>query len=101
MEWISVEDRLPELYQYIIAYNKPDNIFDILRMEKCCDNYDCERRLTISFEDLCNYTTKGNCSNRIEKNRFFSDNSYCEIIDEDNITHWMPLPEPPEETNGC
>lgn len=76
MEWISVKDRLPIEYQHVIVfapeYLKATNIFiGYYRKDRgfACYNPDCGHCYDPSYD------------------------GYCE-----NATHWMPLPEQPNET---
>ena len=57
-EWISVEDRLPNIGQNVLTYDGHNRVF-------------CSVRQNHQFK--IHYT----------------------VWDHDNVTHWMPLPEPP------
>lgn len=84
-EWISVKDRLPEKDgEYII----------------CIRGY-------ITTTEFCNIDPEYNPNNPycVESKdiyrgagfyRYLGEGEY-EMYDADEITHWMPLPEPPEE----
>jgi len=61
-EWIKVEDRLPDVSQFVLAY------------------------IGAECPVLCNYKGDGQ----------FLALDYV-IWDLGNITHWMPLPEPPKQ----
>lgn len=78
MEWISVEDRLPELGQIVLAVlNKP------------CErlNYPYKEDVLLLFRVEHNYIT-----GRIKWKRPFG----AETDDyNDNVTHWMPIPQLP------
>lgn len=68
-EWISVEERIPEpLIDVLVHINRIG--FYVLSM---CPYHDSENLSYWSFPD-----------------------SWVDI-DENDVTHWMPLPEPPEE----
>ena len=65
MEWIRVEDRLPEGFVRVIV---------CVRGEVRCAIWD--------------------------KTRFNEDEYYNGSIQPKAVTHWMPLPEPPDEADG-
>lgn len=79
MEWISVEDRLPELRQIVLAVlNKP------------CErlNYPYKEDVLLLFRIEHNYTT----GYKIKWERPFC----AETVDyNDKVTHWMPIPQLP------
>lgn len=73
MEWISVKDRLPKL---------PKKTQDITRIDVWIKEKRWPHRVTDAFID-----SKGKfCKAR-------NDGSW-ELLE--NVTHWMPLPEPPK-----
>lgn len=67
MEWISVKDRVPRLHAKVLILNKYEEQFVAL----CVDD------LTVELCIECNCEGGG-----------------TEAL---NVTHWMPLPEPPKE----
>ncbi|TDB41250.1 DUF551 domain-containing protein [Photorhabdus khanii] len=70
MEWISVKDKLPKHREYVLAYT---NCFDIVMFY-----YD------ILWFECCTYISIDSCTDdTIERNGVI-------------VTHWMPLPNPPE-----
>ena len=73
-EWVSVDERLPEPWQTVIIK---------------CPNY----RTTVNGICVGQYLTKYRCGkvreNPIWKNYLGGDTSIW------NVTHWMPLPSPP------
>lgn len=73
-EWISVKDRLPDDWSHIIVCNANANIYD----------YD-----TGVSEATYAPCVKGCCDSRFETKGI-------EYIHNDDVTHWMPLPEPPK-----
>ena len=94
-EWISVKDRLPEKGgEYIICINQKIDImiYGMIR------GY-------ITTAEFCNIDPEYNPNNPycVESKdiyrgagfyRYLGEGDY-EIYDADEITHWMPLPEPP------
>ena len=86
-EWISVKDRLPsEAGRYLVAYKLFDSDLawwnevlsfstDLYKM----DNFDFPRK---------KYKGKSGF--------YFYDSEYGNVED-NRVTHWMPLPEPPKE----
>jgi len=74
--WISVEDRLPDPEAYYLAYGQTRSIFNTLRP---------------SGPEMCYFDEDGYW--------LVGNNYYLE-----NVTHWMPLPNPPsenmEQSNG-
>lgn len=78
-EWISVEDRLPEygekvLFRYVMDYKFPEKtISSKVKVGMCCG-----------------------CLSSTNKNghRYDLDaRKHCYVF---NVTHWMPIPEPPK-----
>jgi hypothetical protein len=70
MKWISVKDRLPEENDYFLCYRT--NIY---------------RGKEISLYEVLEF---------IEKFKVWRGNGYPNTED---VTHWMPLPEPPKDDN--
>ncbi len=68
-EWISVKDRLPKNEEYVLVYDKSDGDINIMEFNITDD----KRR-------------------RIQK-WYFDDPYGCP--QHENLTYWMPLPEPP------
>lgn len=73
MEWISVKDRLPEKHVIVLVFNDTKDIF-VATMDIIHPVYQNEPKLYWSFEP----SGWGSCCSK-------------------DITHWMPLPEPPQE----
>lgn len=79
-EWISVKDRLPELNEIVLAVlNEPNKRL----------NYPYEEKILLLFRRGHNYIT-----GFVEKwERPFG----AETINYNSeVTHWMPLPQPPK-----
>ena len=78
MEWISCEDRLPEPESYVLTATPYDFVADTM--------------LHIEGFTLTNLLY---CEDKIEGAYWFND----QIGEESHgVTHWMPLPEPPKES---
>jgi hypothetical protein len=75
MEWISVRDRLPE---------KDKDVLVSLHGKL----YTGESYSMIWISNLTTLYGPGNC-NEIEWT--------CKAANEEDVTHWMPLPEPPKD----
>lgn len=72
MEWISVKDRLPELETWVLAYSAKDDLI------------------------ACSFTRIGN-QHPIIWNLLSSGCGCCDS-DLEEVTHWMPLPDKPDQT---
>lgn len=68
MEWISVKERMPEKFQLVIGFCK-SNYYPI---------------------DILEYRP----NEQTEESWLASDDT---LLSEYDVTHWMPLPEPPKE----
>lgn len=80
-EWISVEDRLPEPNQIVLAVlNKPCKRL----------NYPYKEDVLFLFRVECNYIT----GYQIEWKRPYAGET---VNYNDKVTHWMPIPAPPKE----
>lgn len=75
MKWISVKDRMPDEWDHIIVCNKNADI----------DDYKCG--ISEAVFAPCG---KGCCEAKFEAKGL-------EHIDHYDVTHWMPLPEPPKD----
>lgn len=73
-EWISVEDRLPEVGEEVFIYS-PNGLH------------------TMGVWDTATRTKHYWC---IDMCAAWGYDSYREKISSSDITHWMPLPEPPD-----
>lgn len=72
MEWIKVEDKLPEQFEYVLAYYP----------EECDDPKECIGG--------CIYTKEiGFCMPGLDSKK--------DIYTFEGVTHWMSLPEPPKQ----
>lgn len=78
-DWISVKDRLPDLYEKVIVYNaENDETFFAGRIEISFKHWDAVTGEFVNWRWIpYRYT----------------------FITLDSVTHWMPLPKPPKETN--
>lgn len=65
-EWISVKERLPDRFEYVLVYCKG-----------------LRRDIFVSY------------GYRYDDTGWYVDGIYTTVV-----THWMPLPEPPEEGRG-
>lgn len=70
MEWISVEDRLPNQYERVLAYGKNKKLVSNHYFMNSCKYYYGHWIINFEFEG--------------------------EDIDFEEVTHWMPLPDRPE-----
>ena len=77
MEWISVNDRLPEYSVNVLAIEQA--MPDIIQVFAFCE----------INEDGGFFNAWCNCNGNLHSEAFFDDNY--------NITHWQPLPEPPKQ----
>lgn len=82
-EWISVKDRLPKTDGHYLVYK--DTGFGFGLQEVC----GFARNLK-DIDDEC-FTRK--------KAGFYKYDRECGFYEPADITHWMPLPEPPKEDN--
>ena len=102
-EWISVDDRLPESQKDVLAYYvnkygegktvKAEYVASFSAL--ACDFYDEESDYESDYSEIEDaYYVKEGWHERVENWKY----SGCEIV-EGQVTHWMPLPEPPKEKN--
>ncbi len=80
MEWISVKDRMPEEGKDVLLYGKLEHQED----------FDIHKAVFHKDVDV---------NDEINKKRY-SESQFWEAdwgYDFDKVTHWMPLPKPPEE----
>ena len=68
-EWISVKDRLPEAGSRVLVFDETSEEFDLWSLEPRESEW-----CPIGWYDSAGWFRRG-----------------------DEITHWMPLPEPPKE----
>lgn len=84
MDWISVNDRLPDLFKAVCSDgSKFFASEDVLAF--CVDNYGEKRQIVACFEKDdtgCLYTGWLEASEGTQLS---------------SVTHWMPLPEPPKD----
>jgi len=75
MDWISVDDRLPEIGSHVLSCCKRlDGCWEITRTQFLYNEY-----ISSHFWN------------------YFSSGCGCCDADMKNVTHWMPLPEPPKD----
>ena len=74
-EWISVEDRLPEIAEHVLAYYYPKSPAMEGRIIGIKHRFDLSTS-PMFIKSKCDENGFGNCS---------------------KVTHWMPLPEPPNQ----
>lgn len=72
-EWISVEDRLPDFYEYVLLYANLE--------------WEFGPSVIVGYRDECKH---------IDYSCPYG-NGYIPRHFKENTTHWMPLPKPPEE----
>ena len=95
--WISVEERLPENGVHVLVTAKTPGDHKYV-----CDAFHTEK-FSISSE----YGDETACEYNPEKDEFFLGEGWYEVIKnwddyssiviQDQVTHWMPMPELPEE----
>lgn len=95
--WISVEERLPESGVHVLVTAKTSGGHKYV-----CDAFHAEK-FSISSE----YGDELACEYNPEKDEYFLEEGWYEVIKnwddyssiviQDQVTHWMPLPELPEE----
>ena len=91
MEWISVDDRLPEDDETLPRYN--DTHLEFVSVLACGYYYDDSEELRVSMVNrLCQKTTG---IEYIDSQCAFRD-VWRWSTQFHRVTHWMPLPEPPE-----
>ena len=80
--WISVKDRLPEKdRQYLVCLNQT-------------------HLMVVSFAKKLEEVDRDVFKGRDEPGWFDWDTEWCGFYEITGVTHWMPLPEPPEEVTG-
>lgn len=86
MEWISVNDKLPDRNQKVLVYGNPTI---------CCDEDMQEKQICIATYEIKESEWK------VDKDNKKYDVMYSDIFRVDemfwiiNPSHWMPCPEPP------
>lgn len=76
MNWISVKDNIPEDKQAVLAVGRPHYKYE----EMACSS-NIEVKYIIYDEEKKEWTISDHCCDEI-------------LL---NVTHWMPLPKPPQE----
>lgn len=85
-KWISVEERLPELFT------------DVLILVKETEFYGCYKEFSKSY--LCQYVAQYDdewFTVYCHGHKYIRDTADEPNADKLEVTHWMPLPEPPKE----
>ena len=103
-EWISVEDRLPKdrkSVNVVVEHKREDGkIFRFVMTASHIGHHEIEAEEWPDYDGDMEYDEENDCfwipENWYEDN-FMEDNMNYLICDEYRVTHWMPLPEPPEE----
>ena len=75
-EWISVKDRLPEEGQGLVLVYAPNNKYVAFQL----DEWSMQREAPVSFSSATIEVGEG-----------------WDNFEFEEITHWMPLPNPPKE----
>lgn len=100
--WISVKDRLPENGVHVLLCCEMHRYGGEIAGKYVCDGYYAEANKIIAggFPDECN------CEYNEEDDEYYLCEGWYEVIKnwddynsvavEDFVTHWMPIPEPPE-----
>ena len=100
-EWISVKERLPESGVHVLICCEMRRYGGEIAGKYVCDGYYAEANKIIAgdFTDECEYSEEDDeyylCEGWYEVIKNWDD--YNSVAVEDFVTHWMPLPEPPEE----
>lgn len=102
MNWISVKERLPECEKEVLIWcNRNDYRFvcpaiyedgTVLTQDSTWNWYDIDCYGTYSEDNDDYFVPQGWWENR----QFTPDDEYNNPVDCE-VTHWMPLPEPPKE----
>lgn len=78
MEWISIKDRMPEINTEVLAYGQ--------------DNADWEMKIK-----QCKYTGDDKNEHFKREEPIWIYDDHCCLLQLENVTHWMLLPELPKE----
>lgn len=89
-EWISVKDKFPE---YLEGKDYSANVLGICKLSEA------HSYMGIFCLNIVEYTEDGHLYAWAKLNTCWNDlhEAECEYDDDYEITHWMPLPNPPKE----
>lgn len=105
-EWISVNDRLPESGVHVLIFCEMHRYGGEIAGKYVCDGYYAEANKIIAdgFPDECY------CEYSEEDDEYYLREGWYEVVKnwddynsvavEDFVTHWMPIPAPPEVEKG-
>ena len=106
MKWIKVEDKLPVHGQHVLVFDLKDNVFpfprghkgdngngnisigDAIFFDKKCEWDEMDADYQSNWKNFNQYLSMNGPRER------WSGHGPCSF---DEVTHWMPLPDPPEK----
>lgn len=100
MKWISVKDRLPKHGQIVdiwACYNKREKEIEEIYIRLNKKGWSCVIGNPEKLNGWRVTNTKCyHCEDEDGKFISFEKGNKSWVIDEGNVTHWLPLPDPPE-----